>query len=225
MTEAELIDRVRSGGPATSLGVFGGTFDPVHFGHLQVAEAARTQLGLEGMLLIPAGIPSFKRARDIAGGADRLAMLRLAVAGEGATAVSDRELVRPGITYAVDTLEELAAACGSDVRLVFITGSDAFASLDAWHRAARVVELAEFAVAPRLGFEGVSAAAARMRAAGLPVRAVELRGCFPDISSTRIRAALRAGDGAARLLPSEVLGYIYEHGLYGTAHKEEGFRR
>ncbi len=116
MTEAELIAALgkrASEGRVPALGIMGGTFDPVHVGHLALADAALSELGLDGMLYMPAGIPSFKRDQRLASPADRVAMVRLAVADRPLSAVSLREVERSGVTYPVDTLEELVPPVSS----------------------------------------------------------------------------------------------------------------
>jgi nicotinate-nucleotide adenylyltransferase len=130
------------------LGVFGGTFDPIHLAHLAVAESARDSLGLERVLFMPAGVPPHKPDQAISSGADRLAMVEAAIAGNPAFEASRIELDRPGPSYTVDTLEALAV---TDPDLVLILSSEAYAGLPTWHEPRRVLELARLAIAPRDG--------------------------------------------------------------------------
>ena len=130
MDESGLFERLskEARGRGLSLGIVGGTFDPIHLGHTALGEAARTELGLDGVLYIPAGVPSFKRGRRIASGEDRVAMARLATRSLPHSAVSTREIERAGVTYTVDTLRELRADWPEGTRLVFVMGEDSLAT-------------------------------------------------------------------------------------------------
>jgi nicotinate-nucleotide adenylyltransferase len=138
-----------------SLGVFGGTFDPIHVAHLAVAEQAAEALGLERVLFIPAGEPPHKRAMAISSAEDRLAMVELAIEGNPRFAADRSEIDRPGPSYTVDTLEVLTAsreAAGITADLILILSAEAFLGLMTWRAPRRVLELARFAVAPRDGY-------------------------------------------------------------------------
>ena len=136
--------------PDAPLGLFGGTFDPVHFGHLRLAEEARETLGLAKVIWIPAGQPPLRDAPGRSA-ADRLAMVRLAVAGNPGFTIDDGEVVAAGTSYTVNTLERLRAAHGERQPLVLLLGADAFGRLDAWHRWRELFGLAHIAVATRPG--------------------------------------------------------------------------
>ncbi|MGH7622738.1 MAG: nicotinate-nucleotide adenylyltransferase, partial [Gemmatimonadaceae bacterium] len=144
---------------AVRVGVLGGTFDPVHNGHLILAEQARVELALDLVLFIPAGEPWRKSQRAITPGSERLAMLRLAIEGNDGFGISDIELRRPGPTYTADTLETLAAERLDD-EFWFIIGSDALADMPNWHEPERIVRHATLAVAPRDAVTASAAAAA-----------------------------------------------------------------
>ena len=220
MDEAALLKRleeIAAAGATPSLGIVGGTFDPIHTGHTALASAAARELDLDGLLFVPAGVPSFKRDRRLASAADRLAMARLATASLPSAAVSEREVDRPGITYAVDTLRALAADVPPSTRLVYVMGADTLASLPQWCHAAEVAALSEVAVAGRAGSEGVAEALEALDRAGLPVRVHELAAAVPQVSSTDLRAQLAQGTVAPGLLDPAVYAYIVDHHLYGVA--------
>lgn len=225
MTEAELIaalDKRASEGRVPALGIMGGTFDPVHVGHLALADAALSELGLDGMLYMPAGIPSFKRDQRLASPADRVAMVRLAVADRPLSAVSLREVERSGVTYTVDTLEELRTDCPPGTRLAFVMGEDSLASLHLWHRVERIVELAEFAVGLRGGSDGENALR-ELERQGLDVRVRFLETPVPPVSSTLVRERAASQLDIAGLVPPEVERYIFEAGLYGAGARDEWY--
>lgn len=214
MEEATLFSRlneVANLGKTPSLGIMGGTFDPIHRGHTLLGSAAAEQLELDGLLFIPAGVPSFKRGRRLASADDRLTMVRLATEGMPGTAVSDREIRRPGITYAIDTLHELVDEGPSGMRLVYIMGSDTLATFSQWHRAADVAALCEVAVASRRGY--AAEIPGLLEQAGL--KAHQLKGPLPEVSSTELRARLAQGDVPCGLLDPQVFAYIAARGLYG----------
>ncbi len=209
------------------IGVLGGTFDPVHFGHLRAAVELREALGLDEVRLLPCGSPPH-RDPPVASGADRRAMLEAAIAGEPGLAVDARELERPGPSYMVDTLASLRAELGHQEPLCLLVGSDAFAGLDRWHEWRRIPELAHLVVARRPGADlpGTGAvaellaarrvhevAALRTRPAGrILIQPVTLL----DISATRIRALLAAGRSVRYLLPEAALEIVRARRLYGA---------
>lgn len=203
-------------GRKPQLGIVGGTFDPIHRGHVEAGLAARDELGLDALLFMPAGVPSFKRDAHLAGGADRLAMARLATAGlPGVVGVSEREVARPGITFTADTLADLTRVCPPGTRLTFVLGADSLETLPLWHDAPTIARLARIAVATRAGHD-VSSALGRLDASGLGFDAVVLARRVADVSSTQVRALVRAGRPVEGLVGPLVAAYISEHGLYGV---------
>lgn len=193
------------------LGVLGGTFDPVHVGHLALGRVARDQLALDQVLFVPAGQPWRKPDREITPDEHRLAMVRLAVEGESAFAVSTMELEREGPSYTADTLEAVHRERPDD-ELFFIVGQDALADLPHWVRPERIIELARLAVARRPGAPAVPADALR----GLRERVVWLEMPPLDVSATEIRRRLRKGESVDGMLPPAVEVYIRENRLYRT---------
>jgi nicotinate-nucleotide adenylyltransferase len=187
-----------------SLGVLGGTFDPIHLGHLRAAEAVREALGLEQVLFIPAAEPPH-RPPPAASGLDRFAMVALATASHPAFVASDLELRREGPSYSVDTLEALADHV-AERRLVLILGSDALADLPSWYRVERVLELARVAVLARPGVETAPELAA------CDLERVEAP--LLEVSSTQVRQLLARGEGVRYLVPEAVADYIAKRELY-----------
>lgn len=199
------------------IGILGGTFDPVHLGHLLAAEAARESLGLERVLFMPAGQPWLKahpHASGLTPGHHRLRMVELAVADNPAFQAGRHEVDRPGPTYSVDTLEALAAELGPGVSLYFILGQDALADFHRWKAPERVLELCRLAVAPRPGSQAPEWAEIFTRHS-LPAGQVTLLEAPQlDISGTGIRRRVAEGRSIRYLVPNAVAEYIREQGLY-----------
>lgn len=193
------------------IGILGGTFDPIHFGHLAIAEEARVALRLDRVLLIPAGRQPLKPNQPAAGAEHRLAMVRLACAGNPAFVASDIEIRRPGPSYTVTTLEALHAA-GED-ELHFIIGADALADFSRWYAAQRILALAQIVVVLR---PGVELEIDRLEAGvpGIRARLALLEGPNMDLSSSEIRRRLSTGRPIRYLTPDAVVRYIDEHRLY-----------
>jgi nicotinate-nucleotide adenylyltransferase len=192
------------------VGVLGGTFDPVHVGHLVLAERARDELSLDLVLFVPAGDPWRKSHREITAAEHRLAMLRLAVEGNDAFGVSDIEIKREGPTYTADTLATLAAERLDD-EFYFIVGADALADMPNWHEPERIVDHARLAVAPRDVQEANIAALALPAIAG---RIVQFTMPPLAVSSTEVRERIAAGRSVRYLVPGRVLEYIDAQSLY-----------
>lgn len=211
------------------LGILGGTFNPIHFAHLRMAEVAREQCALERVLFIPAADPPHKPLAGNVAFSHRLAMVEAAIAGVPAFAATDLEARRPGKSYSVLTLEALRRE-QPETEFFFIIGLDSFRDLASWWNYRRLFELAHLVVAPRPGI------AAEADPAGFLPVAVRSEFCydgakkalwhtsghavllleetFPDISSTRLRRLLADGRSVRYLLPPAVEQYITHHGLY-----------
>lgn len=182
-------------------GVLGGTFDPIHLGHLAAARAALDCAALDRVLFVPTGVPPH-RPPAVAGADERLEMTRLAIAGDPRFAVSDVELHRHGASYTVDTLRELRALDPED-ELYLILGWDAAKLLDTWHEPDEVRRLARIVIVTRPGSGRVAA-----------TTEIVCERPTPDISASRLRRALERGEGVARYVPEPVAEYIAAHGLY-----------
>ena len=218
------------GGPATEpnaspaepvasarIGMLGGTFDPIHTGHLALARVALDQLGLERILFVPAGRPPHKRGRQITSAADRLAMVELAIAGEPRFAVSSIEIERPGPSYTADTAEALLAEPGHDdppIKLTVILSAESFADLPSWHEPAKLLRLARIAVAPRTGHPPPTPAWLAQRLPGFTDRIDVLEGPHLDVSASDIRSRVAAGISIEGLVAPTVADYIEAHHLY-----------
>ncbi|WP_265101846.1 nicotinate-nucleotide adenylyltransferase [Demequina pelophila] len=183
--------------------MLGGTFDPIHLGHLAIASEVCAELGLDQVLLVPANGQPFKEGMEAASPAHRLAMCRLVAEDDERLAVSPVDIERGGTTYTVDTLMDLRAQ-RPDAELFFITGADALARLDEWREPERLTELATFVGVTRPGHSLV-----RLEWPHVLVEAPELA-----ISSTDVRRRVRNGRPIRYLVPRRVAEYIAEHGLY-----------
>ena len=199
------------GGGPRNLGVMGGTFDPVHLGHLAVAEEAREVLNLERILFVPAGQPPHKPAGDVSSVEHRLAMVELAIADNPAFELSRIEVDRAGPSYTVDTLEALAA---DGDRLTVILSAETFAELPTWHEPERLFEAARVAVAPRWGYPAPDPGWLAATFPGREDRVSYLEGPRLGVSSTALRARVAAGRSIRYLVPAPVAAYIAANNLY-----------
>jgi nicotinate-nucleotide adenylyltransferase len=199
------------------LGVLGGTFDPVHRGHIRVAGEAKKALGLARVLLVPAGQPMSKVDRPITAAGHRLAMLRLAVKGRPGLVVSTIDLERPGPTYTVDTLAALRQEYGANTEIYFILGWDSLAQLPDWHEPPRLIKLCRLAAVPRPGIPRPDMASLERQIPGLSDNVIFLKGPHVDVSATEIKEALARGKPVGRLVPGPVAEYIHKNGLYSHA--------
>lgn len=195
-----------------SVGLLGGTFDPIHHGHLAIAEEARETLGLAHVLLIPAATPPHKPDRPVTPAEHRLAMAELAVAGNPAFSVSSIELERGGPSYTVETLEALAA--GGVVDPWFILSEEALAGFTGWRSPGRILELARLAVVPRSGTDHLDAAWVEARFPGQSERVTFIPGPLLPISGSVIRARAAVGRSVRYLVPDAVARYIAQNALY-----------
>jgi nicotinate-nucleotide adenylyltransferase len=205
-------------GPA-SVGILGGTFDPIHIGHLAIAEEAREALGLERVLFVPTRVPVHKPGRPVTGAEHRVAMVAAAIADNPAFALERAEVDRDGPSYAVDTLEGLtdgARASGRSFEFTFILSAEAYAGLPEWHRPARLLELCRMAVVPRPGAAEADPAAIDRSVPGAWARTTLLDGPSLGVSGTAIRARVAAGRSIRYLVPDAVIAYIGDHRLYLT---------
>ncbi len=196
------------------IGVLGGTFDPVHLGHLIIAEEARTRLSLEKVLFVPAGRPWFKDGNDVTETADRLEMLRLALEGNPYFCIDTQELDRPGATYTVDTIAQLRGQMGPDAEIFFIIGLDALAELARWKDPERLASMCFFAAMRRPEFAQLDVVGLDRTVPGVSGRVHLLENIQVDISSSDIRCRIQRGLPIRYLVPREVDEYIEEKGLY-----------
>jgi nicotinate-nucleotide adenylyltransferase len=201
----------------TKVGLLGGSFDPVHVGHLVLAEAVRERLDLSRVLFVPNRLPPHKPGRKMASPADRLRMVELAIADNQAFAASDIELRRDGKSYSIDTVRQLQAEHPEGWDVHFIVGADTLPELPTWYRAAELADLCKFVVASRPGqslgdFEPLRGTFADSQIEAIASRCVEITPV--GVSSTEIRRRVREGLSIRYLVPEGVREYILEHGLY-----------
>jgi nicotinate-nucleotide adenylyltransferase len=194
-------------------GLLGGTFDPIHLGHLEAADAARRSLQLDRVLLVPSRTPPHRSVEPRASVYHRFAMTALAAAERDMLA-SDLELRRDGPSYTALTLEALHREGYAPSQLFFITGSDAFAEIATWYDYPRLFELSNFAVVSRPGYSA-NVPRLPMKTSATSVIAVEAN--TPDVSSTEIRRRVAAGESICGLVAASVASHIERHRLYAPA--------
>ncbi len=187
------------------LGLFGGSFDPVHLGHLLVAQAAREELGLSRLYFIPAAHSPFKPDRQPTPGPERVRLLRLALAGADWCEVDEQELARGGVSYTVDTLRDYSRRF-PQAELFYLIGADNVALLPKWREATELARLAQFAAIPRPGQTEAPFPA--------PFRGRTLAGFPFAVSSSDIRQRVKAGQPVQHLVPPPVLEAIRNNRLY-----------
>jgi nicotinate-nucleotide adenylyltransferase len=201
------------------IGILGGTFDPIHVGHLAIAENAREQLGLERVDFIPAGVPQLRPAPPSASAEDRAAMVEAAIAGNPHFAVDRLEVARTGPTFAVDTLEllvERAREAEAEPDIWFILSAPALMSLPSWKAPVRLLQLTRLAVVPRPGTIAPERDWVEAHFLGCGDRVEFLDGPLLDVSGTAVRARLRRSWSVRYLVPDAVIEYIRDHDLYRT---------
>jgi len=202
------------------IGVYGGSFDPVHLGHLIAAECCREQAALDRVLFVPAAVPPHKQDRRLADASDRVAMLTLAIGGHDAFAVSTCELDRAGVSYTIDTLTELSAHHPHDT-LVLLLGPDSLAQLPTWREPRAILDGWEVVAIERDGLDDVAAvvrdpALTALLGPDRAARTIEARIRMPAIGvrASDLRAAVAAGRSIRFRTPRAVEAYVAAHGLY-----------
>ena len=203
------------------IGLFGGSFNPIHFGHLIPAQAAAEQLALNKLIFIPSAQPPHKPLPNLTPAADRLEMVRRAVADHPVFDVSDVELARSGPSYTIDTVAHFRRQFGLDVMLYWLIGADSLADLPLWHRAGELIDACQIVTLVRPGWS-IDAAFARLAGKLSDERIGRLRSGLLtapeiEISATQIRHRIASGKTVRYLLPSVVIHYIQERQLYRRA--------
>ena len=195
-----------------NIGVLGGTFDPIHIGHLILAEEARVKLKFKEVLFVPAGQPWLKANRTITPAVHRVEMVRRAIADNPHFKLCTLEVEREGPSYTVDTITMLQKKLGSEANLFFILGRDTLSGLSLWKEPKRLVEMCHLVVAPRLGSGDLRDLEASMP--WLPSRIIQLDMPIIGISSSEIRQRIAQGLSIHYLVPEAVEQYIKEQRLY-----------
>jgi nicotinate-nucleotide adenylyltransferase len=220
--------------PAGRLGLLGGTFDPIHLGHLDVADTAARTVGLDSVLFVPAHDPPHRATVPRASVFHRFAMVALAIDTRPHYRVSDLELMRPGPSYSSDTLRYLHGQGWDRSQLFFILGSDAFAEISTWHEFPTVLDFAHFVVVSRPGaavnaaIDGIPGLEGRLRPEGQPGRSdgkteiLLVDAETHPASSTAVRLRLSKQQPIDDLVPPAVARHIYSHQLYGAVSELHG---
>jgi nicotinate-nucleotide adenylyltransferase len=199
------------------IGIFGGTFDPIHIGHLIIAEHACEELHLDKLLIIPAAIPPHKQGEKITNAKHRLQMVKLAAKSNSKFIVSDIELKKTGVSYSIETLELIKKKMGKSAVYYLIIGSDMVPDLHTWKEIGRLTEMSTFVVAIRPGLTKRELKKMRLRLP-MPVRKRALSNIMlnplVDISSTEIRERIIKRKSFRYMVPEKVEKYIIKHRLY-----------
>jgi len=196
------------------IGIFGGTFDPIHCGHLAVAKRVRRALDLERIIFMPTGQPWLKGNQDVSVARHRVEMVRLAIEGESGFELSTMEVERPGPTYTVDTLKELRHQLGFEARLFFLVGSDAFADFPKWKEPKRILIMCRLVVFGRPGFPLPSLKRLEQTLPGISQRVIFADTPEVDVSATEIRRRVAQGLPINGMVPPAVQRYIETNHLY-----------
>jgi nicotinate-nucleotide adenylyltransferase len=198
-----------------NIGVLGGTFDPVHIGHLVVAEEARIRLGFNEVFFVPAGQPWLKLDRCITPADHRVEMVRRAIADNSHFKICTLEVEHPGPSYTVDTLTTLREQLGNEASLFFILGRDTLSGLHLWKEPKKLVKLCRLVVAPRLGSKDLKHLETEIP--GLLDKIIQLDMPVIGISASGIRKRIAQGLSIRYLVPAEVEKYITEQKIYPTS--------
>jgi nicotinate-nucleotide adenylyltransferase len=198
------------------IGVLGGTFDPIHIGHLVVADEVTARLGLAEVLFVPAGQPWLKAKIRISAAKHRVQMVRLAIAGKPYFKLSTMEIERAGPTYTVDTIKKLREKLGTDDELFFILGWENLEDLPRWHQPELLISMCRLVAVPRIGCPVPDLSSLEEVIPGLSQRVILLDKPEIDISASVIRERVSQGLSIEHLVPEAVEKYIKQHKLYRT---------
>jgi nicotinate-nucleotide adenylyltransferase len=196
------------------IGVLGGTFDPIHLGHLAIADEASRLLALNKVIFMPAGNPYFKDSAVISPAADRVKMVELALAGQASYVISLLEIERPGPSYALDSIMQIKKQFRPGDEIFFIMGWDSMMTLPLWHEPGSLIRLCTVVAAPRPGFPPPDLKTLSKDLPGIEERSIVMERPLIDISATLIRQRIAKGLPVNDLVPPAVAEYIREKGLY-----------
>jgi nicotinate-nucleotide adenylyltransferase len=197
-----------------NIGLLGGTFDPIHSGHLVIAEEARLRFGLNKVLFVPAGTPWLKTNREITPAVHRVEMVKRAIAGNASFELSTIEIDRPGPSYSVDTVAALQQKSGAGAKIFFLIGWDSLAELPQWQEPARLIRLCKLVAVVRPGLNRPDLKSLEPSVPGITQSVVWLDIPPIDISSSDIRDRVAQGLSIRGLVPDDVESYIAENKLY-----------
>lgn len=195
--------------------IMGGTFDPIHFGHLAAAEEVRQKLSCDKVIFIPSGNPPHKKERTLTDAAHRYAMAAMAVASNLNFEISNIEINRTGYSYTLDTVKQLLGFYGNKVDLIFITGTDAMLEVETWYKVDELLKLCGFVAVTRPGYDKSKLEQKLQELQskyGSKLYSIDVPGL--NISSTEIRKRIEEGKSIKYLVPESVEQYIYTNGLY-----------
>ncbi|MDD4874519.1 MAG: nicotinate-nucleotide adenylyltransferase [Dehalococcoidales bacterium] len=195
-------------------GILGGTFDPIHNGHILVAEVVSSLINIGKVIFIPAGCPNFKEDKPVTEAKHRLQMVRLAIAEKPSFGLSTMEIDRGGVSYTVDTMRALNRRLNPEDELFLIMGWDNLRNLPLWHEPSELISLCKLAVVPRVGFPMPDLVSLESRIPGLSGRVTMLDKPEIAVTSSEIRERVRLGLSIHGLVPVAVEDYIAENGLY-----------
>ena len=201
---------------AVTFGILGGSFDPIHLGHMAIAEHAFEKLGLDKIIFVPAGDPWMKPNGLVAGTKDRIDMVEAAIAGHDSFEISDVEIGTKGPSYTINTIKKLRKSISGNDELIFILGQDSVLDIDLWEKATELIKLCKFAVMPRGGASTVNTSFLEKKLTGLGERTLFLED-MPriDVSSTYIRERIAANESIQTMVPEKVFEIIENRNLYG----------
>ncbi len=213
---SQRFDKLGQDGASARLGIMGGTFDPIHIGHLACAEQAREAFGLDAVVFIPTGNPAHKQGKAVTPASQRLEMCRLACLPNPHFDVSAMEISRGGLTYAIDTVRALRAHFPENVQLFYITGADSILSIARWKDSAEIARMVHFVAATRPGYEVTEGFKEELAALG-DFRISYFQVTSLAISSSELRRMVADGYSLRYLTTLSVCDYIFRNGLYRTA--------
>tara|TARA_B100000470_G_C19757956_1_gene376914 strand:+ start:671 stop:1291 length:621 start_codon:yes stop_codon:yes gene_type:complete len=199
-----------------NIGIFGGTFDPIHLGHIAVAKYAKTDLNLDKVIFVPAGCPQLKPSLPAASAKHRFEMVKLAIGNKEMFYASDIEIKRKGPTFTVDTLKSIKKNYHSKSSLWFIVGSDAFSEFNKWENYQEIMELSNVCVVRRPGESTELEQFGHVKKLVTENNVVFINRITPQISSTNVKAIIKDKNKVKRYLSPEVRDYIVRNGLYRT---------
>lgn len=208
------------------VGLYGGSFDPIHVGHLIVARSVAEAIDLSKVIFLPSANPPHKCAEELLDASHRAEMVRRAIEGESLFSLSDHDLDQSGPSYTIDTVTHFASSLGADTALHWIIGADSLAELASWYRVADLVDACRIVTASRPGWEAPDLRGLRSQLSEVQIERLQqgiVNTPWIDISATDIRKRIRAGRSIRHLVPDTVLSYIESNKLYGIG--SEGMHR